>query len=390
MTQNIMNIAGAVFYLYLSLPVIHSPISWNTTMLNAIIILVSILAAAGIGYDSVELLPQSVLTQVTNVEALRWVTGGFGALVGGAIGLSLQITYRRVETQVREMPVETLLTRAIGLVIGLLVANLMLAPIFLLPMPWEFAFLKPLLAILGSVTFSYLGVTLADTHGRGFLRLINPNSLETMLVAEGTLKPAATKVLDTSCIIDGRIEELLGTGFLEGQILVPQFVLKELQQLADASNDMKRIRGRRGLDILNRMKTAHSERIVIHSADYEDISTVDAKLVHLAQEINGTLLTNDYNLSKVANLQRVCVLNVNDLAQSMRPIYLPGDSLDIKILKEGKEPTQGIGYLNDGTMVVVEEGRKYVGGELRVIVTSSLQTSAGRMIFARPQASVMA
>jgi len=359
-------------------------------MLDAIIILLFILAAAGIGFDSVELLPGGVRDQVTNVEALRLVTAGFAALIGGAFGLTVQTAYRRLEAQVRQMPVEVLLTRAVGLVLGLLVANLMLAPIFLLPMPWEFAFLKPLLAILGSVMFSYLGVTLADTHGRAFLRLINPNSVETMLLAEGTLKPAFTKVLDTSCIIDGRIEELLHTGFIEGQILVPQFVLGELQQLADASNDMKRARGRRGLDILNRMKEAFSERIVIHPADYEDISTVDAKLVRFTHEINGTLLSNDYNLTKVASLHKVAVLNVNDLAQAVRPIYLPGDTLDLKILKEGKEPSQGIGYLNDGTMVVVEEGRKYVGGELRVVVTSALQTSAGRMIFARPQASFVA
>jgi len=211
-----------------------------------------------------------------------------------------------------------------------------------------------------------------------------------MLMAEGTLKPAYSKVLDTSCIIDGRIEELLRTGFIEGQIIVPQFVLQELQQLADVSNDLKRIRGRRGLDILNSMKTAFPDRIVIHQADYEDIATVDAKLVRFTQEINGTLLTNDYNLSKVANLQKVPVLNVNDLAQAVRPIYLPGDSLDLKILKEGKEPAQGIGYLNDGTMVVVEDGRKHLGGELRVVVTSALQTSAGRMVFARPQASFVA
>lgn len=359
-------------------------------MLDAIIILLFILAAAGIGFDSVELLPGGVRGQVTNMEALRLVTAGFAALIGGAFGLTVQTAYRRLEAQVRQMPVEVLLTRAVGLVLGLLVANLMLAPIFLLPMPWEFAFLKPLLAILGSVMFSYLGVTLADTHGRAFLRLINPNSVETMLLAEGTLKPAFTKVLDTSCIIDGRIEELLHTGFIEGQILVPQFVLGELQQLADASNDMKRARGRRGLDILNRMKEAFSERIVIHAADYEDISTVDAKLVRFTHEINGTLLSNDYNLTKVASLHKVAVLNVNDLAQAVRPIYLPGDTLDLKILKEGKEPSQGIGYLNDGTMVVVEEGRKYVGGELRVVVTSALQTSAGRMIFARPQASFVA
>jgi uncharacterized protein YacL len=356
------------------------------TMLDAIIILLSILGGAGIGFHGVDLLPSPLLAQVTNVEGLRWVTAGFGALVGFATGLSVQTTYRRLERQVREMPVEVLITRSIGLVIGLLVANLMLAPVFLLPFPQEFSFIKPLFAVLGSVLLAFTGVTLADTHGRSFLRLINPNSVETLLVAEGTLKPASTKVVDTSCIIDGRIEELLETGFIEGQILVAQFVLRELQQVADAANDQKRVRGRRGLDILNRMKTNQPERIVIHSADYDDIPTVDAKLVRLTQEINGTLMTNDYNLSKVASLQRVPVLNINDLAQAIRPSYLPGDSLDLKIIKEGKEPSQGIGYLDDGTLVVVEEGSKYVGSELRVVVTSALQTSAGRMIFARPQA----
>jgi len=210
------------------------------------------------------------------------------------------------------------------------------------------------------------------------------------MVAEGTLKPANTKVLDTSCIIDGRIEALLETGFLEGQIIVPQFVLLELQQVADASKDQKRVRGRRGLEILNRIRETYPDRILINPSDYEDIATVDAKLVRFAQDINGTLLTNDYNLSKVASVQKVPVLNVNDLVNAVRPSYLPGDNLDLKILKEGKEPTQGIGYLDDGTMVVVEEGRGYVGGELRVVVTSALQTSAGRMIFAKPQASALA
>lgn len=359
-------------------------------LIDAIIILLFIIAAAGIGFDSVELLPMPALEQVTNLEALRWVTAGFAAIIGLATGLTVQTTYRRIERQVRSLPIEVIITRAIGLAAGLLLANLMLAPIFLLPIPEQLSFVKPAIAILGSVMFAFLGISLADTHGRTFLRLINSNSLEAMLVAEGTLKPACTKVLDTSCIIDGRIEELLDTGFIEGQILVPQFVLQELQQIADAANDQKRIRGRRGLDILNRMQKAYPERLIIHPADYEDIATVDAKLVHFAQEINGMLLTNDYNLSKVANLQKVSVLNVNDLAQAIRPIYLPGDSLELKIIKQGKEPTQGVGYLEDGTMVVVEEGKGYVGGDLKVIVTSALQTSAGRMIFAKPQASVMA
>ncbi len=332
----------------------------------------------------------ALLKEVTNADALRTIIAVFGAIVGGAMGLSFQITYRRLETKVREMPVDVLLTRAIGLVAGLLVANLMLAPLFLLPIPEDFAFIKPLVAILGSFISAFSGIGLADTHGRSFLRLINPHSVETMLLAEGTLKPSSTKVLDTSCIIDGRIETLLETGFLEGQILVPQFVLQELQQLADGAKDLKRVRGRRGLEILNRIKEVYPDRIVINSMDYEDIPTVDAKLVRFAQEINGTLLTNDYNLSKVASVQKVPVLNVNDLVNAVRPSYLPGDNIDLKILKEGKEPSQGIGYLEDGTMVVVEEGSSYVGGELRVVVTSALQTSAGRMIFAKPQASAFA
>jgi uncharacterized protein YacL len=359
-------------------------------MLDAIIIISFILAGAGIGFHGIEALPTSALIQVTNEEGLRWVSASFGALIGLAIGLIVQTGYRRLERQIRTMPPDILLSRAVGLVIGLLVANLMLAPIFLLPIPSEFSFIKPLGAVLSSAIFAFSGINLADTHGRALLRLINPNSVETMLVAEGTLKSASSKVLDTSCIIDGRIEAILATGFLEGQILVPQFVLRELQQVADASNDQKRVRGRRGLEILNRIRDAYPDRIVIHSADYEDVQTVDSKLVRLVQDINGTLLTNDYNLNKVASVQKVPVLNINDLTQAVRPSYLPGDSIDLKILKEGKESAQGVGYLDDGTMVVVEEGRPYVGNEVQVIVTSALQTAAGRMIFARPKASVVA
>ncbi|PIG94501.1 PIN/TRAM domain-containing protein [Gloeocapsopsis sp. IPPAS B-1203] len=359
-------------------------------MLDAIIIISFIVAGAGIGYYSTELLPENVQQQVTNIEALRLVFATFAALIGGAAGLSFQISYRRIEKQVREMPIEVILTRAIGLVLGLLIANLMLAPLFLLPIPADFSFIKPLIAVLGSVMFAFSGVSLADTHGPALLRLINFNNVESVLLAEGTLKAAATKVVDTSCIIDGRLETLLETGFLEGQILVPQFVLQELQQLADGAKDLKRMRGRRGLEILNRLKETYSDRILIHPVEYDDIPTVDAKLVRFAQEISGTLVTNDYNLSKVASVQKVPVLNINDLVQAVRPTYLPGDSIDLKVLKEGKEPSQGVGYLEDGTMVVVEEGIGYVGGEVRVIVTSALQTSAGRMIFAKPQASALA
>ncbi|NMF86345.1 PIN/TRAM domain-containing protein [Nodosilinea sp. P-1105] len=359
-------------------------------MLDALIVFSFILAGAGIGFYSIDLLPDRILAQVTNMEGLGTVTAVFGGLIGTALGLVMQTSYRRLERQVKELPPDRLLTRAVGLVLGLLIANLMLAPLFLLPIPAEFGFIKPMTAVLGSVLFAVSGMNLADTHGRSLLRLISPSTLESTLVAEGTLKPSKTKVLDTSCIIDGRIEGLMNTGFLEGQLLVPQFVLLELQQVADASNDQKRGRGRRGLDVLNRIREAYPNRVLINSVDYEDIPTVDAKLVKLAQELNAMLLTNDYNLNKVASFQDVEVLNINDLAQAIRPSYLPGDDIDLKILKEGKEPSQGVGYLNDGTMVVVEEGRDYIGTELEVVVTGSLQTSAGRMIFARPKTSIVA
>ncbi len=358
-------------------------------MIDIIIIGIFVLALAGIGYDVIEVLPENIQTQISNIQALRWLTAGFASIIGLAMGLVAQTTYRRLEQKIRKTPIEVIITRAIGLVIGLLIANLTLAPIFLLPIPKEFGFIKPMIAILGSVVFAVLGVSLADTHGRTFLRLINPNSIESMLVAEGTLKPVATKILDTSCIIDGRIQRLLETGFIEGQILIPQFILNELQQLADATNDQKRVRGRRGLDILNQMQEEYPEIIIIHPEEYEDITTVDAKLLHLAHEINAMLITNDFNLSKVASLQKILILNVNDLAQAVRPIYLPGDYIDLKILKNGKEPSQGIGYLEDGTMVVVEDANDHVGKELRVVVTSALQTSAGRMIFAKTNASAI-
>jgi uncharacterized protein YacL len=354
-------------------------------MIDAVIIFIFILAGAGTGFHGIDLLPSDTIAHL-NIQNLRWVTLGVGSVVGLITGFIVQNTYRRIESNVRSMPLETILGRAVGLVFGLLVANLILAPLFLVPIPNDFDFIKPLTAILVSILFAYSGMTLSDTHGRALLRLINPNNVESSLLADGVLRTATAKILDTSTVIDGRIQTLMETGFLEGQLLIPHFVIQELQAIADSSNDQKRVRGRRGLDILNNMRDQFSDRITIHSADYEDVQTVDAKLVRLAQELSCTLITNDYNLNKVANLQQVEVLNINDLAQALRPTYLPGDMIEIKVLKEGKEASQGIGYLEDGTMVVIEEGREYLGKQIIVIVTSALQTSAGRMIFARHEA----
>ncbi len=359
-------------------------------MMLDIVIIGSLMVVAGaLGFRSIELLPPETLMPVSNLAGLRWVTSGFAALILGLpAGVILQGAYRRLEQRLRQWPIEVILTRAVGLVLGLLLANLLLAPLFVLPIPVGLEWLKPLAAVVTSISLSYVGVTAADTHGSALLRLLSPNTVQPMLLAEGTLRPAASKLLDSSVIIDGRIEAILATQFLEGQLIIPRFVLAELQTLADSSNDQRRSRGRKGLELLNRLQQRYPQRLVIHRADYADVDTVDAKLVRLAQELNAMLLTNDYGLNQVASMQNVTVLNVNELAQAMRALYLPGDTLDLKILKEGKEPSQGVGYLDDGTMVVVEQGRAHIGDELPVVVTGALQTTAGRMIFARPKASL--
>jgi len=193
----------------------------------------------------------------------------------------------------------------------------------------------------------------------------------------------SVKVLDTSVIIDGRIADVVETGFIEGVLVVPKFVLDELQQIADSSDSIKRSRGRRGLDVLNRLKKDKNTLVRITDQDFPEIPDVDSKLVKLGKELDGKVVTNDFNLFKVAEIQGVTVLNINQLANSLKPVVLPGEKMKIVVIKEGKDPGQGIGYLDDGTMVVVDSGKKYVGEEIQVSVTSVLQTPAGRMIFAK-------
>jgi len=195
--------------------------------------------------------------------------------------------------------------------------------------------------------------------------------------------PHGGKLLDTSAIIDGRIADVVTTGYLEGPLLVPRFVLRELQRLADGADPLRRNRGKRGFEILKRLQDLRSVEIV--EADVAGVSDVDAKLVELARQRGAHVVTTDYNLNRVAELSGVSVLNVNDLANALKPVVLPGESLRVQVLREGKEPGQGVGFLEDGTMVVVEQGRRLLGQEVPVVVTSALQTSAGRMVFARPR-----
>lgn len=201
--------------------------------------------------------------------------------------------------------------------------------------------------------------------------------------AEG--RPEIPKVLDTSSIIDGRIADVCETGFLEGPILIPQFVLRELQGIADSTDPLKRTRGRRGLDILDRLQKQFKARVAIVEDDFPDLKEVDAKLVELAKRRGAKIITNDYNLNKVAGLHGIEVLNINELSTALKPVVLPGETVKLQLIREGKEPEQGVGYLEDGTMVVVEDGKRLIGQELEVLVTSVLQTPAGRMIFGRPK-----
>jgi len=210
-----------------------------------------------------------------------------------------------------------------------------------------------------------------------FLRL--PRSRE----KERKKEEFSGKLLDTSSIIDGRIAEICSTGFLEGPLLVPVFVLEELQLIADSSDVLKRNKGRRGLDILKQMQEDNYVEVRIINDDFDDVQGVDSKLVRLGRKINAKVVTNDYNLNKVAALQGVVVLNINDLANALKPARIPGEHMEVLVVKAGKENNQGVGYLDDGTMIVVENGQKYIGSTVPVVVTSVLQTSAGRMIFVK-------
>lgn len=192
-------------------------------------------------------------------------------------------------------------------------------------------------------------------------------------------------VLDTSAIIDGRVADLCKTQFIEGRLIVPRFVLRELQAVADSADPIKRSRGRRGLEVLSQLRQVHTIDLRVHEEELPGIAEIDAKLVKLAQMLGMRIVTNDYNLNKVAEFQNVRVLNVNELARALRPVVLPGETLDVKPIKEGKEHHQAVAYLDDGTMVVVENGRSLIGHSVRVLVTSVLQTAAGRMVFVRPE-----
>ncbi|MFA5389382.1 MAG: PIN domain-containing protein [Candidatus Omnitrophota bacterium] len=294
--------------------------------------------------------------------------------LGGLLGFILAVVIIILEFTMRKVSVRGLSSAVFGLIFGLIMAKLVSDTMALISMDKNLVYS---LRVVLTLVFCYLGMIMA-MRGRDEFNIIVPY----VKFSRQDQKDEII-LLDTSVIIDGRIADICKTGFLDGKFIVPRFVLKELQQIADSSDSLKRERGRRGLDILGKLQKSPNIDIKIHNEDFADIPEVDLKLVKLAKVLGAKIFTNDYNLNKVSEIQGIRVLNVNELANALRPVVLPGEALELRLIKEGKEYNQGVGYLEDGTMVVVENGRRLIGQNVNLVVGSVLQTAAGRMIFAK-------
>jgi uncharacterized protein YacL len=295
--------------------------------------------------------------------------------------ISLMVRFTKaIEKKLQEMPLTDMILGAAGLIVGLFIAYLISFPINQIALPGVSIPLTVVIYIL----LGYLGISVAIKR-RDELNWLVPLKKTSKDKAMLDGYRSQPKILDTSVIIDGRIFDICKTGFIEGPLVIPSFVLEELRHIADSSDVLKRNRGRRGLDILNRIQKELDIPVEIYEKDFDDVAEVDTKLLKLARILNGKIITNDYNLNKVAEFQGVAVLNINELANAMKPIVLPGEEMVVQVVKDGKEVGQGVAYLDDGTMIVVDGGKKHVGETIGVLVTSVLQTAAGRMIFAKPK-----
>lgn len=280
----------------------------------------------------------------------------------------------QADRKIAKLPSGVIMPGVIGLILGLVVAYLLSHLFDSIPVPW----ISGVVDVVAYIVCVYLGISIFVRHKPEFGDVFKRHRDE-----KGKEDSAARpKLLDTSVIIDGRIFDICNSGIIEGALIIPEFVLDELRHIADSADDLKRNRGRRGLDVLNRIQSELKMPVKVVHADVEG-ADVDAKLLTLARDMDGVVVTNDFNLNKVAAVKNVHVLNINELANAVKPVVLPGEEMRVTIVKDGKEPGQGVAYLDDGTMVVVEEGQKETGRLLAVIVTSVLQTSAGRMIFAK-------
>jgi uncharacterized protein YacL len=310
------------------------------------------------------------------------VVTGLTAVIFAAFGFLITpyITIKPFQALIKlfaKSSAQSLLSGLIGMTIGLIIAAIMAYPLSLLPKP-----LGQILPLTGLLIFGYLGAVLFVTRREDFASLLKNMSSKMPSRAKG--EGERRVLVDTSAIIDGRIADIAKTGFLGATLVVPRFVLNELQFVSDSADSLRRQRGRRGLDVLGDLQESKDVNVVISDIDVEGVREVDDRLVLLGRQMNSPILTNDFNLNRVAELQGVKVLNINDLANAVKVIILPGENLQITVIQEGKEYNQGVGYLDDGTMVVIENGQRYIEKQIEVTVTKILQTSAGRMIFAKP------
>lgn len=313
------------------------------------------------------------------------------AIVFGALGLAIApFIYRafnRLVTFIEGVTTSTLIFGTVGILLGLMIGYFVALPFVALNIP----FLSQTLPVILSIVFALVGFQTATSRKDEWLRLFQRNQkVEQEEAVEGqVLERKASdnfhkyKLLDTSVIIDGRISDIVQTNFIEGVLVIPNFVLHELQLIADSSDSLKRQKGRRGLDILNELQQNKKIPIEYYEGDFEEVDEVDTKLVKLAKLIDAAIMTNDYNLNKVCEFQNIPVFNINELANSVKPALIPGEELVVTIIKAGTERKQGVAYLDDGTMIVVEDGQYYMNERINVVVTSALQTNAGRMIFAK-------
>ncbi|MBN1934353.1 MAG: TRAM domain-containing protein [Anaerolineae bacterium] len=316
----------------------------------------------------------------SDAEQVRYVL--ILSLSGAALGSLLTPWFttkplRWIRERIRSLPAQQLVAIMIGLVIGLVVGALLSIPLSNLPEPWD-----GIAPIAFTVLFAWLGVAIMVMRARDIENLLKLR--RTGLSGEDKTAPKNERMilLDSSVIIDGRIADIAQTGFVQVPMVVPHFVLNEVQYIADSSDDMRRVRGRRGLEVLNRMRKNSPTPVRISDMDIEDVNNVDDKLIMLARQLHCPVMTNDFNLNRVAEIQGVQVLNINELANAVKVIYLPGETFQVRIIQQGRDPSQGVGYLDDGTMVVVQNGVNYVDKTVDVEVTRAIQTAAGRMIFA--------
>lgn len=363
----------------------------DESMQKRVITLLMVVAGASLG---ISLLPMAwdMAKQADNT----WLNNNFtNSLIGALIffilslGLAKYIVsaVKKVEAALNEMSLTYLLFGSIGAILGLVIGVIISIPMYNLNIP----FVNSVLPILVMIIFGYLGFRMGTTRIDEWRKIFTPKQKKIPAESEGEVLDRRIedhfhkyKILDTSVIIDGRIYDIAKSGFLEGVILIPNFVLYELQYIADSGDSLKRVRGRRGLDILNALQKEDGISVEMYEGDFEDISEVDSKLIKLAKLLDGVVVTNDYNLNKVSEFQNVPVLNINALANAVKPVVIPGETMNVMVVKAGTERQQGVAYLDDGTMVVVEDGQHYMNEHIQVVVTSALQTAAGRMIFAKP------